>query len=148
VDTLSPWYNATEGTLFAEAVGLQGQYPHLASPETDSSNAMWAYAQEASSTTRTGNFDVVNGGAVQAGIVTSQASSAMVRLATAYKLNDFAVCLNGGTVATDTSATVPASNKLQIGSRLALNYWANGCIRRIAYYPRRLTNAELVALTA
>lgn len=147
VNTLSPWFNATEGTVFTEAANLKGQYPHLASFETDTNNAMWIYAQESGSA-RVGNLDIINGGSVQVSVSTSSSSSATVKLATVYKVNDFAVCLNGGTIVTDTSGTVPPSNALQIGTRLASNFWANGYIRRIAYYPRRLTNAELQALTA
>ena len=148
VNTLSPWFNATEGTLFVEASNVKGVYPHLAGLETDANNAIWSYAQEASSTTRYGNLDAVSGGTLSVSINTAAAAVTTIKQAAAYKANDFAVCVNAGTIVSDTSATVPSVTKLQIGTRTATQYWLNGYIRRLAYYPRRLTNAELQALTA
>lgn len=65
-----------------------------------------------------------------------------------YKLDNCATSANGAAVVADTSALIPVVNQLSIGfapyfsaSRI------NGHIRRLAYYPRRLTNDQLVALT-
>lgn len=51
-------------------------------------------------------------------------------------------CLDGGAVFTDSSVAVPSVNQMRIGSPGA------GVFKRIRYFPRRLTNAELQALTA
>jgi hypothetical protein len=65
----------------------------------------------------------------------------------AYKVNDFAGTMNGGSVQTDTSGTVPSGIvQLGIGNRLSGTYM-NGHIRRIAYYNTRLSNAKLQTLT-
>ena len=65
----------------------------------------------------------------------------------AYKANDFARSFNGSSVATDTSGTIPTVNQMFIGSERG-QYSVNGHIRRIVYYPTRLSNDELRALTS
>jgi hypothetical protein len=68
--------------------------------------------------------------------------------ALAVKANDFAISLNGATPVTDTSGAMPsAANQLNIGLGKYLGY-TNGYIRRITYYPLRLSNAQLQNLTA
>jgi hypothetical protein len=67
--------------------------------------------------------------------------------ASAYALNDFASVVNGGTVGTDTLGAVPvAVNKASLGS--GKSFWLNGTIARFTYYPTRLSNVALQALTA
>ena len=65
---------------------------------------------------------------------------------TAYSLsnNDFALSLNGGSVAADTSGPVPTINQVKIG--FGYDY-LNGHIKSVQYYPLRLSNAQLQALT-
>jgi hypothetical protein len=69
--------------------------------------------------------------------------------ALAYAPNDFAGCLNGGTVATDTAGTLPATlTQLELGSdRVGPQEYINGCIASLKYYNVRKTDAELQALT-
>jgi hypothetical protein len=45
------------------------------------------------------------------------------------------------------TGTIPTVTRLKIGSRADGVLLWNGYIRRITYYPRRLSNAELVSLT-
>jgi hypothetical protein len=68
-------------------------------------------------------------------------------LAVAYALDDYAGSRNGGAAGTDTSATVPTVSQMNIGSGVS-DSWLNGWIERIAYYPERLSNADLSALSA
>ena len=71
------------------------------------------------------------------------------KLAGAYRTNDYAASLNGGVVGTDTSATVPNGiNGMNIGSHRTSVEVLNGHLRRIAYWPARLANAQLQAITA
>jgi hypothetical protein len=64
----------------------------------------------------------------------------------AYKLNDYALTLNGSLSGTDTSATVPSVSRLSLGN-IANILQMSGHIRQITYFPRRLSNAELQAVT-
>jgi hypothetical protein len=68
------------------------------------------------------------------------------KVATALKQNDTALVLSGGTVATDTSVTLPPVDTLLLGDSNASGS-LNGHIKSIQYYPLRLSNAQLQALT-
>jgi len=139
VNTLSPWFNATEGTLYVDYKASGSSYPTAI--WVNSSNYIGVVAGTSGET-----FQVRVSGAEQAGIGTRTLTG---KVAAAYKVNDFAVSNNGGTVATDTSGSLPSGlTTLGVGSLDGSTLPINGCLRRIAYYPRRLTNAELVALTA
>jgi hypothetical protein len=65
----------------------------------------------------------------------------------AFKLNDFALSVNGLAPLTDTSGSIPVVSQLQIGNRTGSTQ-LNGHIRRITYYPIKLSSAQLQALTS
>ena len=75
------------------------------------------------------------------------------KLATAFQLNDMAVCLNGATVQTSTAITaLPTGiDRISIGCQSYAgpgngNYFT-GHIRKLAYYPERLTNTQTQVMT-
>jgi len=80
-------------------------------------------------------------------IATAAVLNTAYTVAAAYATNDIAGAGNGGTVATDTINTRPVVNRLVIGQLRGSVFYLNGHIRRFAYYPDRLTNAQLQALT-
>lgn len=143
VNTLSPWYNAAEGTFFSEGSTLKtsGAAPLLIAQVSGGSDRHQVGVYTSTAAT-------VVGGVVQALIGAN--TSPAIKVAYAYKVNDFAVSNNGGSVATDTSGSVPsgltylAIGKFDFGGGESLS----GYIRRIAYYNRRLTDAELQVLTS
>ena len=139
VNTLSPWYSSTEGTLFAEFSSSGVSYGSIASLFTDANNLISLVAGPSGS-----GFVMIDGGSVQVAIGTRSYGSKQIG---AYKLNDFATSTNGGAVDTDTSGTVPTITSLGLGNENNGSFM-NGHLRRVAFYPRRLTNAELQALTA
>jgi hypothetical protein len=68
------------------------------------------------------------------------------KVALAFQENDFAFTFSGNTtVYTDTSGPVPDVNYVSIGEQN--EGYMNGTIKKIVYYPERLTNDEIVALT-
>ena len=72
-------------------------------------------------------------------------ANTVAKLTLAYKANDFAASGNGGTVVTDATGTVPTGmSQVFLGGPSGV---LNGYIRRITYYPVRLTNANLQAIT-
>ena len=79
----------------------------------------------------------LNGGTPVANTVT--------KLATAYRINDFALSLNGGNVATDTGGTVPAVTQIQFGSETTTV--GNTTISRAVFHPKRLNDVVLQELT-
>jgi hypothetical protein len=142
----STWYNQTEGTFAA-------QYDSYL-VDTSTRNALSAYASGATSNnilllnTVQRQFQVNNSGNQVDLDGGTPASGAIVKAAGTYKLNDFALSLDGGAVVTDTAGTVPTVDTLGIGiSSLGLTP-INGHIRAIAYYNTRLPNTQLQTLTA
>lgn len=149
VNTLSPWYNATEGTIYAE-VGYSQANPtaaQMAASFNDATaNNRWTISF---------NSPSALGGALRntggAGLITTSTANAAIVGAT-NKLGlaistGASVVLNGGTVATNASYAAPTVTRLELGSQLSGGY-LNGYLRRITYYPIRLSNANLQALTS
>jgi len=76
------------------------------------------------------------------------------KMAYAWDTNNFAVVVNGGSAVADTSGTLAGAGVLTqlvvgldfVSSPLDI-YSKNGHIRSLKYYPTRLTNAQLQALT-
>lgn len=147
VNTLSPWFNATEGTLYTETAS-QGNN-RIAWLHNTSTGTYDNFLYIVLTSGLNARSEVNVSGVSQASMITANAASALTtaKIALRYKANDFAVCLNAGAVVTDTSGNVPTVDRLQIGWHTD-NVYLNGHIRRLVYYPRRLTNAELQALTA
>jgi hypothetical protein len=85
-----------------------------------------------------------------AGAAIGVSANTVAKFAGAYATNDLAACLNAGTVGTDSTATIPSGlTRFDLGSDHAgANRVKAGYLRRITYYPRRLSNAELQAITA
>ena len=75
------------------------------------------------------------------------AANTTYKAAIAWAANDFAGCVNGGTVATDTSGTLPTPDRMRIGSNQAGDY-LNGHEASIVNYPVRMSNGQLQALTS
>jgi hypothetical protein len=151
VNTLSPWYNATEGTLYAEVVYL-GQLIG-AGAETNSISL-----NDGTSDNRINVRTVRNPTNPQLDVLATTASVTQMdtagftpgvvgttyKRALAYALNSAQHCVDGTLDgATDTSFTVPTGiNVLTLPTSVCALY-----ARRITYYPRRLTNADLQTIT-
>ena len=70
------------------------------------------------------------------------------KVAGAYALNDAAAVMDGGTVSTASTVIPPLVDRIYIGAYSAGNaLFLNGHIKKIAYYPKRLPNATLQAMT-
>ena len=72
----------------------------------------------------------------------------LYKVAAAWTLNDIAASINGATVVTDSSATLPTVTAMNIGSDYANANIINSLgINAISGYAKRLSNAELQGLT-
>ena len=80
----------------------------------------------------------IDGGTVTAGVRT--------RIAVRINTNDFAISINGGAVATDTSGTLPTVDRLMFGRTQAGEY-LNGRIARFTGWTGLLPDSTLQALT-
>lgn len=127
----SSWYNQSEGTIVASVDTVAPSGANILSFQ-DGAGASTNRHQMNVYTTCTAT---VVGGVVQANLGTN--TSASVNMAYAYKTNDFAASVSGGTAEVDTSGTVPSTlayatlGKWDFGTAASLN----GHIRSISYYP-------------
>ena len=64
-----------------------------------------------------------------------------------YKLNDCASSLNGGNTVNDNTVLIPTVDRMFIGARNLSSAYLNGHISRLAYFPTRKTDQELIDLT-
>lgn len=138
------WYNQSAGSFVIEFRTVQSATALARNiVGFDSSNSKLV-VYIASSGTQAGTWD---GSAA----VTASGSvvSGTPKVAMAYSTSARAITTNGGTVATGAApaAGFTASTSLNIGGTTGSGL-VNGYIRSLRYYPVRLTNAQLQALTA
>jgi hypothetical protein len=148
----SSWYNQAEGTFFSSVVlnqtpaQLNGFSIYAASDNTSLNRVIVNFGVGSGGNI---NSTITTGGTVQAQTINGSLSTAgAYSYANAYKVNDFASVVNGGSAVTDTSGVLPVINLLYLGANSAGTPNLNSTIRKLAYYPVRVTNAQLQGLTS
>jgi hypothetical protein len=68
-------------------------------------------------------------------------------MALAYKNNDIVFYVNGVQIGTDTSATIPTCNRVDLGQNYAGASQLEDSINNAIIFKTRLTNTELATLT-
>ena len=133
------WFNQAEGTLYAERenVTTTGVRP-LACFFNTGNNYMAFYRSSGITST-----EIVTNGASTGSIPITSAAKASF----SYLTNNINSAVGGTIGTTDTSCIVPVIIFFEIGSIYNNLYKINGCLKKIAYYPKQLTNAELQGLT-
>lgn len=149
VNTLSPWYSATEGTLFAEGTvvnNISGTTARIYA-ELGISAGTERIIVEARSSTST-RARTVTGGTTVISSVTYNALGVNTKVAAAYGSDGITAAVVGLAPVT-TASGIPVVDTLFIGRspNAVAAAQLNGHLRRITYYPRRLTNAELQNIT-
>jgi hypothetical protein len=86
------------------------------------------------------------GNVSQFGFYLSPLSIGRHKIALAYKVNDFAIYVDGVLAGTDTSGTVPQMNYLTIGGGADVGGQSQS-VNQVALFKTKLTNADLIALT-
>ena len=141
VTPISSFYNESEGTLFAEyRVGTTSGAAALFMVDNgDVPNRVALFrvgGQIAISATYTGIGSF------------SPVADTTYKAALAYAANNHAATVGGAAVATNTVIGTPSGiTTLRVGVEAFGTASANGHIRKVAYYPKRLTNALLQSLT-
>jgi hypothetical protein len=145
----SSWYRADEGSVYSETqllntFAVSKSIFDINSNSTDNRIVVRAFT--------TGSSDqlVIRSGATTVAALSNSPNptTALRKTATAFKNNDFAFVANSSTVFTDTSGLVPAgASKMLIGSEEGNIGYLNGTISKLAFYPKRITNAELQGIT-
>ena len=140
----SNWFDSSKGTLFAEYSSIASGVRTIAAMNDGTANESIRLRTEGASPL----FTVTDGGVDQANIDAGTVETNTVyRFAGAYAASDFAASINGGVAVTDTSGTLPAVNRMMIGNSSSGNH-LNGHVRRLSYFPRRLSNEELRGITS
>ncbi len=144
----SSWFNPTEGTLFGEATIPSAVFTFrtiaLLGRSTNSSYEMYLAISRSSN-----SLPIV---AVIDNTAQLSYNPAGVRLISkqgcSYATNNSIAAIDGELSSLVSSCTVPtALTTLYIGNADSPVYSLNGHIKRISYYPIRLTDAQLQALT-
>ena len=150
IGNVTSFTNYSEGTLMFETSGASTtiNYPAIGFMSATFSalralqifkapnNLNWSYLVRTSTGDDVGLFSATGGAAVKA--------------AFAYKVNDFAYVVNGTVVGTDTVGTIPepvSIPTLGIGCNDAAGR-INTSIKKLIYYPIRLTNAQMQKITS
>lgn len=147
----SSWYNQTEGTAHIEfvrfgttgtpyPVGFSGGSTITSVPRitlrTDPLMNIQMQGVDASAVTQWNSSNFVG----------SPGFNAAARVGMAYANANIGGCVNGNTVTQISSGVVPTGiDKLFMGGSSGN---LNGHIKRLTYYPKRLSNSELQALTS
>ena len=146
----SSFYNQKEGTVFADAkVTTVAPATSLTSvfalSDGTTNNRITVYKRaNADTSTR---LDVSTSGSSVA-FINAGTFGVSNLIAASYRVDDFAISLNGLTPGTDTLGAVPTISRLNIGSYADLSFPLNGTLKRLTYWPWRLSNATLQALTS
>jgi hypothetical protein len=137
------FYNQLEGTMLANAFTPASGDRTVLATDDNTANEMIRLRTEGSNPF----LRVIDGGsevvAIDAGTVTANTA---FKLIGAYKVNDFASSINGGSAVTDTTGIIPAVDRMRIGAGQSGNTMC-GCISAIRYFRKRLPDAKLQTLT-
>jgi len=136
-------YNQSEGAFFVDALTPAFGSRIIVSADNNGTTEV----NKIFTSTTFSAVEVIDGGITQATLLPgSIVANTAFKLASAYKLNDFAASRNGATAVTGVSGTLPTPIQLKIGSGKGVEVMC-GCIASLRYYKKRLTNAKLQTLT-
>jgi hypothetical protein len=142
------FFSSGEGTIYSEHQSVATVNQRIYCINDGSNNNTFNGLISTSSGTGV-SFEVRKDGvgyAFQPSSITPVAGQ-IYRLAAAYAYNDVAASRDGNTVGTDTSVITPAVNQMMIGSQSTTSNQSQVTIKKIAIYPKRLSNATLQAMT-
>jgi len=148
-NNFSSWYNQQEGSILAEVKMDQ-------KPLAGHFNSAWFSISDGSANNLISSVFYTNG-SLRSHVYFNNTVSAYFEPSTwaageiykstiAFASDNFAGCFNSGTVSTDNSGVLPKNlTTCYIGSGVA---FLRGYVRKFQYYPKRLSNTELQALSA
>ena len=149
----SSWYNQSEGSIMFSSTPLSSTSTNATNGScifiSDNTNNNFVAVANEIGVASGGSGAVSVSGSFQfaSGRIGSGIKQRSVALA--YQVNNFALSAEGLTAVTGTSGTLPTVDRMRIGAYLPSNpdYYVNGTISRLTYYPTRLTDSQLQELT-
>ena len=141
----SSFYNPSEGTTSVNSISkTSGVYCTM-------NNSSYSERTFSMSVGSANNYEgyFISSSSIQASCTLgSNLSGVACKTISSGKTNDFAFCLNGGSVTTDASGTYGTGiDRMNIGKYDVGNAYCNGTISQLSYYPVRLSNSQLQTLT-
>ena len=148
----SDWYRADAGSFYVNAQAITGSL-------TENNTFRRIFSVNSGSNANVlqfvgvGDADIIRFEKIVNNVftpLTSDATPANVfEYSASYEVGSYASSLNGANVGTS-SATglIPVVSQLNIGSQVGGTENINGHIKKLSYYPARLTNTQLQALTS
>jgi hypothetical protein len=146
----SSWYRADEGTVFADIISAPVNtiaqrvcdFTNSATPTQDRTFTRRNTSGGLATAVRTGNVLQID----QSTGVTV-AGGGQYRYTFAYRPAVFASTANGVTATESSITTYPTVNQVALGQAYNNVQYLNGTIRRLTYWPQRLSNSTLQAIT-
>jgi hypothetical protein len=140
----STWFNKDEGSFLTTLSNVSNPAGSIVMVDKGLNSWSGRIQMSMNSSLTVVQTNIVN----DAGGIDVQLSTTGLKTVFAYKTNDCANSANDSIIATDSSATLPTSlTKMHIGKSPVSNYILDGTLAKLAYYPKRLSNAELQSLT-
>jgi hypothetical protein len=143
----SSWYRADRGTVYSEAATYgTGSSAVFGLNDGTGANSLRVFRDTATGNcflrSTTNNVLDVN---LDSGFLSLNSP---FKTAASYSFNNFTFSRSGGAVLSDTQALVPLTNQIAIGATVGAASILNGTIKKLAFYPERLSDAQLQALTS
>jgi len=146
-----PWYNQTQGTFIAEVyytLPSATTSPQTALIASDGSSTNRVYLRR-NNTTGISDSNVVAANVFQSitGPSVSMTQNNIAKLAIAYQAASSTVAINGTSGTPSGAVSIPSTlTQLDIGGGFGATY-INGWIRRIQYFPTKLSDTQIQTLT-
>ena len=146
----SDWYRQDEGSIYVEGRhtpngGYRANYIAFNNGTGNEEMLLTAYIEPPYI-----NATVISLNAYQAVLERGPfVANTFNTMSLAYKVNDFALSANASTVVNDSTGLVCTPTQMIIGAKTVYSGYAlSGTIKKISYYPQRLSNENLQALTS
>ena len=137
----SSWWNQNEGTFYSESstVLVSGKYPGIYKTGTSNADRFGVFLNGSS-----GSLAFYRN-AQGVSSATNASSNTMFKYSASYSTSSINSAINAGAVTTTTITTVANTpTQILIGQ---FDEYMSGTIKKIAYYPIRVTNTQLQSLT-
>jgi hypothetical protein len=143
----SSWYRADEGTMYAEFAWYgPSNFDYVFSISDGTSSNLIASGITSAGASR---FIIISAGVTEVGqSVGVMSANTVYRQIVAYATNNSAIYSSSGASGSDNTCSIPTGlDQASFNASSGTTNQLNGTIRKIAFYPTRLSNAQLQALT-
>lgn len=139
--TLTPWYNAAEGTCDADAIVASGVEATILGGTSTTRHLLRVLADGS-------GVALFHAGGADVAVFSAAPDWAGLprRIAASYQLDGYSFAYAGGAVQTDASGTVPVPTSFTVGRDYSSAKYLNGHLRRLSYKPFKVSDLLLKAM--